>query len=39
MRKVKQDEQKAKSLLFMAQITLERLNETSKLKYPSNILF
>lgn len=32
------DRQKSKALLKMAEITLERLNETDKLKYPSNTL-
>lgn len=32
------DKQKSKSLLEMAEITHKRLNETEKLKYPSNTL-
>lgn len=36
--KIKPDEQKAKSLINTAKITLERLKETNKEKYPSNTL-
>ncbi len=36
--KISLDKNKAKSLLTMAEISLERLNETNKLKYPSNTL-
>lgn len=36
--KIFPDKNKAKSLLGMAEITLNRLNETDKLKYPSNTL-
>ena len=35
---VKPDKEKAKSLLFMARLTLERLKETDKPKYPSHTL-
>lgn len=36
--KISSDKNKAKSLLTMAEISLERLNETNKFKYPSNTL-
>lgn len=36
--KVTPDPQKAFALVKMAQITLSRLEETDKLKYPSNTL-
>jgi len=36
--KVKPDKQKSKSLKKMAEITLERLNNTDMKKYPSNTL-
>ena len=36
--KVRPDRQKAESLKKMAQVTLERLNETDEKKYPSNTL-
>src|SRR3989338_7765731 len=36
--KITPDKQKAKALINMAQITLERLDKTEKEKYPSNTL-
>lgn len=36
--KIKPDKQKSKSLKIMAEITLERLNDTDIEKYPSNTL-
>lgn len=36
--KVQPDKQKSKSLKRMAEITLERVNETDVNKYPSNVL-
>jgi ribosomal protein L11 len=36
--RIKPDKQKAKSLMDMAKITLKRLNEINKEKYPSNTL-
>jgi len=36
--KIQPDKQKAKALLKMAEITLHRLNELNKTKYPSNTL-
>ncbi|MBN2422260.1 hypothetical protein JXB41_03460 [Candidatus Woesearchaeota archaeon] len=36
--KVKPDKNKAKSLFNMAELTLERLNQTKKEKYPTNTL-
>ncbi|MBI4451407.1 hypothetical protein HY642_05515 [Candidatus Woesearchaeota archaeon] len=36
--KITPDKEKAKALIAMASITLERLNETSKEKYPTNTL-
>lgn len=36
--KIKPDIEKAKSLINMAKITLDRLNSLDKLKYPSNTL-
>ena len=35
---VQPDKKKAESLLKMAEVTLSRLKETDKLKYPSNTL-
>lgn len=38
MRQIQPDKQKAKSLLQMAEITLQRIYETDITKYPSNVL-